>query len=83
MVTHQANAWGWDWVRRSWKQAAMPRLGHERLDVGHMRSDPRNPALATVSSWLLRPQGDPVRVEWRIRREGGRYQIADVVVEGA
>ncbi len=54
----------------------------ERLDIGHMRPDPRNPALAPVSSWLLRPQGEPVKVEWRIRHEGGRYQIADVVVEG-
>ncbi len=53
-----------------------------RLSVGHIRPDPKNPALSTVTSRLLRPQGEPVRVEWRIRREGGQYQIVDVVAEG-
>jgi phospholipid transport system substrate-binding protein len=53
-----------------------------RLSVGRIRPDPRNPALSTVTSRLLRPQGEPVRVEWRIRREGGQYQIVDVVAEG-
>ena len=53
-----------------------------QLSVGRIRPDPRNPALSTVTSRLLRPQGEPVRVEWRIRREGGQYQIVDVVAEG-
>lgn len=53
-----------------------------RLSVGHIRPDPKNPALSTVTSRLLRPQGEPVRVEWRIRREGGQYQIVDIVAEG-
>ena len=53
-----------------------------QLRVGRVRPDPRNPALSTVTSRLLRPQGEPVRVEWRIRREDGRYRIVDVVAEG-
>lgn len=53
-----------------------------RLSVGRIRPDPRNPAFSTVTSRFLRPQGEPVRVEWRIRREGGQYQIVDVVAEG-
>ncbi len=53
-----------------------------QLSVGRVRPDPRNPALSTVTSRLLRPQGEPVRVEWRIRREGGQYRIVDVVAEG-
>ena len=54
----------------------------EGLNVGQVRPDPRDPAFSTVTSRLLGPQGEPVRVEWRFRHEGGRYQIADVVVEG-
>lgn len=53
-----------------------------QLSVGRIRPDPRNPALSTVTSRLLRPQGEPVRVEWRIRHEDGRYRIVDVVAEG-
>ncbi len=54
----------------------------ERLSIGQIRPDPKNPALSTVTSRLLRPQGEPVRVEWRIRREADQYRIIDVVAEG-
>lgn len=35
-----------------------------------------------VFSDLLRPNGPPVKVEWKLRREGGSYKITDVIVEG-
>jgi len=37
---------------------------------------------ALVNSRITRPQGDPVQVEWRLRRAGVSWKIIDVVVEG-
>ena len=37
---------------------------------------------ALVSSRITRPQGDPLQVEWRLRRAGDGWKIIDVVVEG-
>jgi phospholipid transport system substrate-binding protein len=49
------------------------KLGPARL--GKARS-------ATVSSLIVRPQGAPISVDWRLRREEGAWRIVDVVVEG-
>ncbi len=37
---------------------------------------------ALVSSQITRPQGEPIQVEWRLRRAGDSWRIIDVVVEG-
>ncbi len=37
---------------------------------------------ALVSSRITRPQGDPIQVEWRLRRAGEGWRIIDVMVEG-
>jgi phospholipid transport system substrate-binding protein len=37
---------------------------------------------AIVFSDLLRPNGPPVKVEWKLRREGSSFKIVDVIVEG-
>ncbi len=37
---------------------------------------------ALVSSQITRPQGDPIQVEWRLRRAGDGWRIIDVMVEG-
>lgn len=37
---------------------------------------------ALVSSQITRPQGDPIQVEWRLRRAGEGWRIIDVVIEG-
>jgi phospholipid transport system substrate-binding protein len=36
----------------------------------------------TVSSELIRPNGAPVRVEWKVRQQDGGFKITDVAVEG-
>ncbi len=36
---------------------------------------------AYVLSDLIRPSGPPVRVEWRLRRDGAGFKIVDVLVE--
>ncbi len=37
---------------------------------------------ATVSSLIVRPQGAPVSVDWRLRQAAGSWRIVDVVIEG-
>ncbi len=54
----------------------------ERLRVGAVRQNPTDPTLLTVTSQLIRPQGEPFNVDWRVRRNGGRYEVVDVVAEG-
>ncbi len=49
------------------------KLGPARL--GKARS-------ATVSSLIVRPQGAPVSVDWRLRQAAGSWRIVDVVIEG-
>jgi phospholipid transport system substrate-binding protein len=36
---------------------------------------------AVVTSQVLRPQGAPVNVSWRVRNRGGSFKIIDVIVE--
>ena len=37
---------------------------------------------ATVRGEILRPKAENVRVDWRLRRNGGEFKIIDMVVEG-
>ena len=37
---------------------------------------------ASVSTLILRPKGEPVRVIWQVRNHGDRLKIIDVVIEG-
>lgn len=54
----------------------------ERVQIGRVGSDPDRPALFTVASRLIRPQGEPVNVTWRVRYDGQEYRIVDIVIEG-
>ncbi len=36
---------------------------------------------ALVGGQITHPQGDPVQIEWRLRRAGDSWKINDVVVE--
>jgi len=54
----------------------------ERVQIGQVRSDPDRPAVFTVASLLVRPQGAPVNVIWHVRRHGEAYRIIDVTAEG-
>lgn len=54
--------------------------GGERLVVEAGR--PKGKSGAIVSSRIVRPQGEPFRVEWRLRRSVEGWRIIDVVVEG-
>ncbi len=48
------------------------------IEGGHVQGD----LGALVSSRITRPQGDPIQVEWRLRRAGEGWRIIDVMVEG-
>jgi phospholipid transport system substrate-binding protein len=54
--------------------------GGEQLVVEGGR--PKGKSGAIVSSRINRRQGEPFRVEWRLRRGGEGWRIIDVVIEG-
>ena len=59
------------------------RLGHydgETFKVGAARSGEDGDAM--VQSEIDRPNGPPIKVEWRTRKEAGGYRIVDVAVDG-
>jgi phospholipid transport system substrate-binding protein len=41
-----------------------------------------DPGGAIVSSEIIRPQGPPIKVEWRLTTRNGVYKITDVNVDG-
>jgi len=51
----------------------------EGLRVMGSRTDPGG---AIVSSEIIRPQGPPIKVEWRLTTRNGVYKITDVNVDG-
>jgi phospholipid transport system substrate-binding protein len=40
------------------------------------------PGGAVVASEIIRPQGPPIRVDWRLNARDGLYKISDVSVDG-
>ena len=50
------------------------------LKVGSVRRQDGKSAL--VASRLLRAEGEPIRLDWRLLRRGDTWRIVDVVVEG-
>jgi phospholipid transport system substrate-binding protein len=51
----------------------------ESLRVLSSRTDPGG---AIVSSEIIRPQGPPIKVDWRLNTRKGIYKITDVSVDG-
>lgn len=54
--------------------------GGESLAVDGLRS--RDDKRAVVATRILRAEGAPIQVDWRLRRLGPSWRIVDVVVEG-
>ncbi len=57
-------------------------FSREKFDVGPSRAYKNNPDFVNVESKLRRPEGEPVKVNWRIRKRGDGYKIFDIVAEG-
>ncbi len=53
--------------------------GGESLRVTGSRTDHDG---VIVTSQIIRPQGSPIAVEWRLGLSDGRYKISDVIVDG-
>jgi len=53
--------------------------GGESLRVTGSRTDHDG---VIVTSQIIRPQGSPIAVEWRLGLSDGRYRISDVIVDG-
>ncbi len=54
----------------------------EKISVGVARPYKNNLNFINVSSKLLRDEGEPVHIDWRIRRRDDGYRIVDIVAEG-
>jgi len=53
--------------------------GGGNLRVDGSRTDP---AGVIVTSQIIRPQGPPIEVDWRLAVSDGRYKISDVSIDG-
>jgi phospholipid transport system substrate-binding protein len=54
----------------------------ERFDVGPARPYKNNPDFVSVESKLRQENGEPIHVNWRVRKHGNGYKIVDIVAEG-
>jgi phospholipid transport system substrate-binding protein len=52
--------------------------GGESLRVTGSRADPTG---VVVTSQIIRPQGGPIEVDWRLEANDGHYKIGDVIVD--
>jgi phospholipid transport system substrate-binding protein len=52
----------------------------EQLTLGHARKAGKK--VTAVGSQVTRAQGQPVDVDWMLRRNDGRWYVIDVVIEG-
>jgi phospholipid transport system substrate-binding protein len=54
----------------------------ERFQIGTVTADSANENMALIDSRINRPQGEPYKVSWRVRENGGTFKILDIVAEG-
>ncbi len=53
-----------------------------KFDVGPSRAYKNNPDLVNVETKLRRAKGEPIHVNWRVRKYDQGYKIVDIVAEG-
>ena len=54
----------------------------EKFEIGPTRAYKNNPSFVSVESKLRRVEGEPIEINWRVRKIGEDYKIVDVVAEG-
>jgi phospholipid transport system substrate-binding protein len=55
----------------------------EKFDVGKVQRDAERQNYATVFTTISRPNGQTVRVDWRVRQEEDQsWRVVDIVIEG-
>ncbi len=68
-----------DYLVASYAQK-LSEYGGEKLVVQGVR--PKGKSGAVVTSRVVPPEGAPIQVEWRLRRDGEGWRVIDVVIEG-
>ena len=61
------------------------RLGQyngEKFRIAGGRAAPDNTGDTLVTTEIIRPNGPPVRVDWRVRKAGENLKVVDVIAEG-
>ncbi len=54
----------------------------DRLTFGVIRHYDKNPDFVSVASQFIRTEGEPININWRVRKHAGGYKIVDIVAEG-
>ncbi len=54
----------------------------DKISIGVARPFKNNSNFISVSSKLLRDEGETVRIDWRVRRRDDGFRIVDIVAEG-
>ncbi len=54
----------------------------EKLEITKVRRDQNKSGLFFINSTVMRPEGEPVFIEWRLRHQSDHYKILDVKAEG-
>jgi phospholipid transport system substrate-binding protein len=54
----------------------------DKISIGVARPFKSNSNFISVSSKLLRDEGETVRIDWRVRRRDDGFRIVDIVAEG-
>ena len=54
----------------------------DKFDVGPTRAYRNNPDFVNVETKLQRAKGEPIQVNWRVRKYDEGYKIVDIVAEG-
>lgn len=58
------------------------KISGDKFDIGPARPYKNNPNFVSVESKLRRVEGEPIRVNWRVRKRGEGYKIVDIIAEG-
>lgn len=58
------------------------RYSGETFDIGATRPYRSDPDFVSVESKLRQLKGEPIRIDWRVRKRGDGYKIVDIVAEG-
>ena len=69
-----------DWIVSAYGERFSQYSGEQFKVVGQR---PESAAVTLVTSQIVRPNGGPpIKVDWRVAKQGNEYRISDVVVEG-
>ncbi len=57
-------------------------FSEDMISIGKFKQDRADPELYLVATTILRPEGEPIAVIWRIRDNGDGFKVQDIIAEG-